>query len=72
VQLYAMGVFEPAIFIGMTKEEISGPRLLSEIAEQRPGPRGNGRQRSPECRHQNGDRIAQPIRSRLRAEEGEQ
>ena len=37
VQLYAMGVFEPAIFIGMTKEEISGPRLLSEIADQTGG-----------------------------------
>jgi Ca-activated chloride channel family protein len=37
VQLYAMGVFEPSIFIGMTKEEISGPRLLSEIAEQTGG-----------------------------------
>ena len=37
VQLYAMGVFEPALFIGMTKEEISGPRLLAEIAEQTGG-----------------------------------
>jgi VWFA-related protein len=37
VQLYAMGVFAPSIFIGMTKEEISGPRLLSQIAEQTGG-----------------------------------
>jgi Ca-activated chloride channel family protein len=37
LQLYAMGVFEPSIFIGMTKEEISGPRLLAEIAEQTGG-----------------------------------
>jgi len=37
VQIYAMGVFEPLIFLGMTKEEISGPRLLSEIAEQTGG-----------------------------------
>ena len=37
VQLYAMGVFEPFLFIGMSKEEISGPRLLSEIAEQTGG-----------------------------------
>ena len=37
VQIYAMGVFEPTIFLGMTKEEISGPRLLSEIAEQTGG-----------------------------------
>jgi VWFA-related protein len=37
VQLYAMGVFEPSIFTGMTKEEISGPRLLAEIAEQTGG-----------------------------------
>lgn len=37
VQLYAMGVFEPSIFAGLTKEEISGPRLLAEIAEQTGG-----------------------------------
>jgi Ca-activated chloride channel homolog len=37
VQFYAMGVFEPSIFIGMTHEEISGPRLLAEIAEQTGG-----------------------------------
>jgi Ca-activated chloride channel family protein len=37
VQIYAMGVFEPMIFLGMPKEEISGPRLLSQIAEQTGG-----------------------------------
>lgn len=37
VEFYAMGVFEPAIFIGMTKEEISGPHLLAEIAQQTGG-----------------------------------
>jgi len=37
VQIYAMGVFEPAIFLGLSKEEISGPRLLSELAEQTGG-----------------------------------
>jgi Ca-activated chloride channel family protein len=37
VQLYAMGIFEPSLFIGMTKEEVSGPRLLAEIAEQTGG-----------------------------------
>ena len=37
VQIYAMGVFEPDIFASMTKEEISGPRLLSELAEQTGG-----------------------------------
>jgi Ca-activated chloride channel family protein len=37
VQIYAMGVFEPLIFLGMSKEEVSGPRLLSEIAEQTGG-----------------------------------
>jgi len=37
VQVYAMGVFEPSIFSGLTKEEISGPRLLSELAEQTGG-----------------------------------
>jgi VWFA-related protein len=37
IQIYAMGVFEPAVFVGMTAEEISGPRLLAEIAEQTGG-----------------------------------
>ena len=37
VQIYAMGVFEPSIFIGLTKEEISGPKLLFELAEQTGG-----------------------------------
>lgn len=37
VQIYAMGVFEPLLFLGLSKEEISGPRLLSEIAEQTGG-----------------------------------
>jgi VWFA-related protein len=36
VQVYAMGVFEPSL-PGLTPEEISGPRLLSEIAEQTGG-----------------------------------
>jgi Ca-activated chloride channel homolog len=37
VQVYAMGVFEPSILPILTKEEVSGPRLLSEIAEQTGG-----------------------------------
>jgi VWFA-related protein len=37
VQIYAMGVYEPLMFLGMSKEEISGPRLLSEISEQTGG-----------------------------------
>lgn len=37
VQIYAMGVFEPTFSFGLSKEEISGPRLLSEIAEQTGG-----------------------------------
>ncbi len=37
VQLYAMGVFEPSLFLGLSKEEVSGPRLLAEIAEQTGG-----------------------------------
>lgn len=37
VQIYAMGVFEPSIRLGMSKEEVSGPRLLSELAEQTGG-----------------------------------
>jgi VWFA-related protein len=37
IQIYAMGVFEPAAFVGMTAEEISGPRLLTQITEQTGG-----------------------------------
>jgi Ca-activated chloride channel homolog len=37
VQIYAMGVFEPIFSFGLTPEEISGPRLLSEIAAQTGG-----------------------------------
>jgi len=37
VQIYAMGVFEPVFSLGLTPEEISGPRLLSEIATQTGG-----------------------------------
>jgi len=36
VQVYAMGVFEP-VFLGLSKEEVSGPRLLSELSEQTGG-----------------------------------
>jgi Ca-activated chloride channel family protein len=36
VQIYAMGVFEPYLF-GLSQAEISGPRLLSEIATQTGG-----------------------------------
>lgn len=37
VQVYAMGVFEPEFNFGLSREEISGPRLLSEIATQTGG-----------------------------------
>jgi len=37
VQIYAMGVFEPSISLGMSTEEVSGPKLLAEIAEQTGG-----------------------------------
>jgi Ca-activated chloride channel homolog len=37
VQIYAMGVFEPGLSFGLTKEEISGPKLLSEITTQTGG-----------------------------------
>jgi VWFA-related protein len=37
VQIYAMGVFEPSITTGLSTEEVSGPRLLAEIAEQTGG-----------------------------------
>ena len=32
-----MGVFEPVFFAGLSKEEVSGPKLLSQIAEQTGG-----------------------------------
>jgi Ca-activated chloride channel homolog len=37
VQIYAMGVFDPVFSLLLTPEEISGPRLLSEIATQTGG-----------------------------------
>ena len=37
VQIYAMGVFEPSFFVGLSKEEVDGPRLLSELSEQTGG-----------------------------------
>jgi VWFA-related protein len=37
VQIYAIGIFEPVAARGRTPEELSGPSLLSEIAEQTGG-----------------------------------
>jgi|SRR5215469_9865025 len=37
VQVYAMGVFEPVLFPGLSKEEVSGPKLMSQISEQTGG-----------------------------------
>jgi Ca-activated chloride channel family protein len=37
VQLYAMGVFEATLFPTLSKEEVSGPKLLSQISEQTGG-----------------------------------
>jgi Ca-activated chloride channel family protein len=37
VQVYAMGVFDPVFSSGLTPEQISGPRLLSDIATQTGG-----------------------------------
>jgi Ca-activated chloride channel family protein len=37
VQIYAMGVFEPMLSLGLLPEEVSGPRLLSEISTQTGG-----------------------------------
>ena len=37
VQIYAMGVFEPTPFIGLTVAEKGGPRLLADLAEQTGG-----------------------------------
>ena len=37
VQIYAIGIFEPVATRGRTAEELAGPSLLSEIAEQTGG-----------------------------------
>jgi len=37
VEIYAMGVFDPLLSLALTPEEVSGPRLLSEIATQTGG-----------------------------------
>jgi Ca-activated chloride channel homolog len=37
VQIYAMGVFDPVLSFGMSPEEVSGPKLLSEISTQTGG-----------------------------------
>jgi len=37
VQIYAIGIFEPVIARGRTAEEISGPALLSELADETGG-----------------------------------
>jgi VWFA-related protein len=37
VQIYAIGIFEPVAARGRTAEELSGPSLLSEMAEQTGG-----------------------------------
>jgi len=37
VQIYAIGIFEPASSRGRTAEELAGPSLLSEIAQQTGG-----------------------------------
>jgi VWFA-related protein len=37
IEVYAMGVFDPLASIALTPEEVSGPRLLSEIAAQTGG-----------------------------------
>jgi len=37
VEIYAMGVFDPILSLALTPEEVSGPRLLSEIATQTGG-----------------------------------
>lgn len=37
VEIYAMGVFDPLLSLALTPEEVTGPRLLSEIAMQTGG-----------------------------------
>ena len=37
IQVYAMGIFEPSIIPTLSAAEVSGPRLLSELAEQTGG-----------------------------------
>lgn len=37
VEVYAMGVFDPVFGLGLSAEEVSGPKLLSELAMQTGG-----------------------------------
>ncbi|MGI8958404.1 MAG: VWA domain-containing protein [Bryobacteraceae bacterium] len=37
VQIYAMGVFEPLSYLGISRAELSGPHLLSQLSEQTGG-----------------------------------
>ncbi len=37
VEIYSMGVFEPTFGIGLPAEEVTGPKLLSEISQQTGG-----------------------------------
>jgi Ca-activated chloride channel family protein len=37
VEIYTMGVFDPLFSLGLSPEEVSGPKLLSEIATQTGG-----------------------------------
>jgi Ca-activated chloride channel homolog len=37
VQIYAMGVFEQFPYLGITRAELSGPRLLAQLAEETGG-----------------------------------
>ncbi len=37
VQIYAMGVFEQLPYLGITRAELSGPRLLAQLAEETGG-----------------------------------
>ena len=36
-QIFAFGVFDPVIFPQLTSEEVSGPKLLAQIADQTGG-----------------------------------
>ena len=65
VQVYAIGIFEPISARGRTAEELAGPSLLSELAEQTGGkhfPSGEHK-RFARYRSENRHRAPQSIRS---------
>ena len=71
VQIYAIGIFEPLGSRGRTPEEMGGPGLLSDLAEQTGGRQFLGRESGGSAGRGRQDRpgAPQPVRARLQPEE---